>query len=118
MKANKALKRLTKIEALMSDVTERYSATTPHLREVLQGAEDAVARAKEAVSLQVTKAATAKEGRAAKKATPAQKKPGVKKVAANAQRAKTAKKNTPSKSTAKQTATAPVGRAATKTAAL
>ncbi len=52
MKANKALKRLAKIEALMSGVTERYSASAPHLREVLQDAKAAVTRAKEAVSLQ------------------------------------------------------------------
>ena len=36
MKANKALKRLAKIEMLMSDVTERYSASAPQIREVLQ----------------------------------------------------------------------------------
>jgi hypothetical protein len=53
MKANKALKRLAKIEALMSDVTERYSST-PHIREVLQDAEAAVIRAKEAVNLQAS----------------------------------------------------------------
>jgi hypothetical protein len=35
MKGNKALKRLAKIEALMSDLTERYSASAP-TREVLQ----------------------------------------------------------------------------------
>jgi hypothetical protein len=42
MKANKALKRLTKIEAVMSDVTERHSASSPHIREVLQDAKAAV----------------------------------------------------------------------------
>ena len=52
MKANKALKRLAKIEALMADVTERYSASAPHLREVLQDAKAAITRAKEAVSVQ------------------------------------------------------------------
>jgi hypothetical protein len=54
MKANKAVKRLAKIEASMSDVIERYSASTPHLREVLQDAKAAVTRAKEAVSLQAS----------------------------------------------------------------
>jgi hypothetical protein len=54
MKAKKALKRLAKIEALMSDVTERYSASAPHIREVLQDAKAAVNRAKEAVSLQAS----------------------------------------------------------------
>ena len=51
MKANKAIKRLAKIEALISDVTERYSSV-PHIRQVLQDARAAVTRAKEAVGLQ------------------------------------------------------------------
>ena len=59
MKANKALKRRAKIEMLMSDVTERYSASAPHIREVLQDAKAAVTRAKEAVSLR-TSSGTAK----------------------------------------------------------
>ena len=54
MKANKALKRLAKIEALMSDVTERYSASAPNVQEALQDAKAAVTRAKEAVSLQAS----------------------------------------------------------------
>lgn len=54
MKANKAVKRLAKIEALMSDVTERYSASAPHIREMLQDAKAAVTRAKAAVSLQAS----------------------------------------------------------------
>ncbi len=54
MKANKALKRLAKIEALMSDVAERYSESVPHIREVLQHAKAAVTRAKEAVGLQAS----------------------------------------------------------------
>jgi hypothetical protein len=54
MKTNKALKRLAKIEMLMSDVTERYSASAPHIREVLQDAKAAVTRAKEAVSLKAS----------------------------------------------------------------
>jgi hypothetical protein len=57
MKANKALKRLTKIEALISDVTERYSTITLPTREVLQDAKAAVTRAKEAVSLQASSGA-------------------------------------------------------------
>jgi hypothetical protein len=105
----------------MSGVRDRYSASSRHLREVLQDAADAVARAKEAVSLQVSsriKSTTAKAGRAGKKATPAQKKAGVKKVAANAPRAETAKKNTPIKRAPKETGTAPVVQAAMKAAAL
>jgi hypothetical protein len=53
MKTNKALKRLAKIEALISDVTERYSSA-PHIRETLQDAKAAVTRAKAAVSLQAS----------------------------------------------------------------
>ena len=49
MKANKALKRLAKIEALISDVTERYSASESQIRDVLQYAKAAVVRAREAV---------------------------------------------------------------------
>jgi hypothetical protein len=56
MKANKALKRLTKIESLMSAVAERYSASAPHLRKVLKEAVDAVAKAKKAVGLQASSA--------------------------------------------------------------
>lgn len=54
MKANKALKRLTKIEALISDVTERYSSGALHIREALHDAKDAVARVKAAVRSQAT----------------------------------------------------------------
>jgi len=42
MKANKALKRLAKIETLMSDVAERFSASAPHLREALKDLKAAV----------------------------------------------------------------------------
>jgi hypothetical protein len=91
MKANKALKRLTKIEALMADVAERYSASPPHIREVLQDAKAAVIRAKEAVSLQAS-------SRTAKKAAPGRRKAGAKQ--ATAPTAETAKKNTPIKKAA------------------
>jgi hypothetical protein len=74
MKANKALKRLAKIEALMSDVTGRYSASAPHIREVLQAAKTAVTRAKEAVRLQASSGAAknppVKHSKATSKATP------------------------------------------------
>ena len=71
MKANKALKRLAKIEALMSDLTERYSARAPLIRELLQVAKAAVTRAKEAVSLR-TSSGTARNP-AVKHSTPASK---------------------------------------------
>src|ERR1700733_13983037 len=54
MKANKALKRLAKIEALISDVSERYSAGAHHVREALHEAKAAVARVKTAVTSQAT----------------------------------------------------------------
>ena len=66
MKAKKALKRLAKIEALISDVTERYSSA-PHIREVLQDAKAAVTRAKEAVSLQASSGTTSAPKKAATK---------------------------------------------------
>jgi hypothetical protein len=54
MKANNALKRLARIEASLSAVTKRYSASTPHIREALDDAQGAVTRAKVAVSLQAS----------------------------------------------------------------
>jgi hypothetical protein len=54
MKANKALKRLAKIEGLISDVVERYSPAAPQMREALRDAQSAVARAREAVSPQAS----------------------------------------------------------------
>ena len=57
MKANKVLKRLAKIEALILKVTERSSASAPHIRELLGDVKAAVIRAKEAVQ---TSSGTAK----------------------------------------------------------
>ena len=78
MKANKALKRLVKIEAWVSDVTERYSSA-PHIREVLQDAKTAVTRAKDAVSLQASSGTAknhpAKHSKPSSKAKPEPSKP-------------------------------------------
>jgi hypothetical protein len=63
MKANKALKRLTKIETLISDVTERYSAGAHHIKEALHEAKAAVARVKAAVRSQPS-SGTAKTSKA------------------------------------------------------
>jgi hypothetical protein len=52
MKANKALKRLTHVQALLSDVSERYSASTS-IKAALRDAKDAVARAKAGVGKDV-----------------------------------------------------------------
>lgn len=103
MKANKALKRLTKIKALMSDVSKRYSASAPTLRDVLQDAEDAVRRAKEAVGMQVSSSSgrQAKATGSAKKAAPAKKKKAVKKVV-SASTVRTARKRNQPKKVAKK----------------
>jgi hypothetical protein len=88
MKANKALKRLAKIEALMSAVMERYSSA-PHIREVLQDAKAAVTRAKEALSLQASsgtaKNPAVKHSKPPSKATPEPSKPKRKLSAAGRQ---------------------------------
>ena len=88
MKANKAVKRLAKIEVLMSDVMERYSAGAPDIREMLQDAKAAVTRAKETVSLQAS-SGTAKNppvrhSKPPSKATPEPSKPTRKLSAAGA----------------------------------
>ena len=54
MKAKKILKRIAKIEALMSEVTERSSASATHIQELLREAKTAIARAKKAVSSQAS----------------------------------------------------------------
>jgi hypothetical protein len=105
MKTTKALKRLAKIKSMISDVAKRYSASAPHLKDVLKYAEDAVARAKDAVGLHAksrTKAPTAKTGRAVKRVAPARKKASVKARARTSSKSKTAKKSTPIKRTAKK----------------
>jgi hypothetical protein len=50
MKANKARKRLAKIEALISDVAKRYSPTTADVKEALENAATAIGRAIQAVN--------------------------------------------------------------------
>ena len=47
MKAKKILKRIAKIESLMSKVTERSSASAPHIQELLREAITAIARVEE-----------------------------------------------------------------------
>jgi len=72
MKANKALKRLGKIESIMSDVAERFSASAPHLREALKDLKAAMLSVKEAAKVQASpaakKAAPKKAAHAGKKA--------------------------------------------------
>jgi len=57
LKANKAIKRLSKIEALVADVTERYSSSAVHVRAALIGAQAAFARLKEVLSSEVSSGA-------------------------------------------------------------
>ncbi len=85
MKATKALKRLAKIEALISDVARRYSSGPAPIRKALQDAKAAVAHVKSAVGSQ------ASAGKA-KKTAPAKKKAAVKKAAAKTPVAKTKKR--------------------------
>jgi hypothetical protein len=69
MKANKALKRLTHVEDLLSDVMERYSADASDIRENLQSAKAAVGRAKDAVkSQEVSEKTSARKNVGPKKA--------------------------------------------------
>ena len=54
MKSSKILKRIGKIEALMSKLTERSSVTAPDIQELLRDAKAAITRAKKVVSLQAS----------------------------------------------------------------
>ena len=108
MKANKALKRLAKIEASVSDLAKRFLPSAPQIREVLQDARAAVIRAKEAV-LQASagtakkKTGAPKRGRPAKQSPPAVKKSTGKKVEMKVA-ARKAKKRAPAKKAAKRAA--------------
>jgi Sec-independent protein translocase protein TatA len=82
MKATKALKRLTHVEDLLSDVMERYSAGASDIRENLQSAKAAVGRAKDAVKSQE-----------ASEKTSAQKTDASKKAVVKVRRTKAAKKH-------------------------
>ena len=105
MKANKALKRLGKIEASVSDLAKRFLPSAPHIRKVLQDAKAAVIRAKEAV-LQASagtaqKTGAPKAGRPAKKSPPALKKSTGKRLEMKAA-ARKAKRRAPVKKAAKK----------------
>ena len=66
MKAKKALKRLNKIEELLSDVIGQYPRSTDGLGELLDSAKAAVARAKTTVHSRVAPRVAKKQpGRAA-----------------------------------------------------
>jgi hypothetical protein len=103
MKANKALKRLAKIETSVSDLAKRFIPSA-HIREVLQDAKAAVIRAKEAV-LEASTGATKKKTAPPKAGRPAKKSPPALKTRTGKQReikaaARKAKKRTPAKKAA------------------
>ena len=54
MKAKKAVKRLTKVESLLTNVIDQYAAGEDAVRELLDSAKATVVRAKETVSLQTS----------------------------------------------------------------
>jgi hypothetical protein len=74
MKSKKVFKRIAKIEALISEVTERSSQSAPHVLELLRDAKAAVIRAKKALSLEASsgtaKNPPAKGAKPSVKATP------------------------------------------------
>ena len=51
MKAKKALKRLIRVEALLSNVIDQYAAGDHEVRELLDSAKESVVRAKKTVNL-------------------------------------------------------------------
>jgi len=100
MKANKALKRLAKIEALIADVAERFSASAPHLRDALKDLKSAVVSVKEAGRMQASSTSAKKK---AKKAAPAALEPELKNTAFEVRKARGTKKRAPLKKVAKKT---------------
>ena len=113
MKANKAVKRLGKIEALLADVAKGYAAAAPLLKAALENVKAAAVKAKEAVTAKPAKAAKkkgkskVKKKAAVKRAEPkaAKVKPGKKKA-----RKKGGKKMGPSSTQVAQEAVpAPLG---------
>jgi len=67
MKAKKAFRRLAKIDALISDVAERFSETSVPIREALQDAKAAFAHLKKTVRLQVSSQNAKRAGASKKK---------------------------------------------------
>jgi hypothetical protein len=97
VKAKKVLKRVAKIEALISDLTDRCSKGAVQMREALHHAKTAFTRAKKAVNSQVS-------SENAKRARMKRKKTAVKKAAVKTPIAKTAKRSAPTKKPVKKAA--------------
>jgi hypothetical protein len=110
MKANKALKRIAKIEELASEVTRRLVKGAPYIIDLLKDLKAAAARVKDAVSAQVSSRS------AKKKAAPSRKKAAAKKKAGKAPKAKMAKKVARVKRTVKKPAPAPAAPAPAQSA--
>ena len=51
MKAKKAIKRLSKVESILSNVIDQFSATDNGLRELLDSAKTSIVRAKKSVAV-------------------------------------------------------------------
>jgi hypothetical protein len=61
MKAKKAIKRLSKVESILSNVIDQFSSTTKNgLRELLDSAKTSIVRAKKTVGLQESSKAAKK----------------------------------------------------------
>jgi hypothetical protein len=60
MKAKKAVKRLTRVEALLSNVIDQFAGNGHGVKELLGAAKESVLRAKEAVNQQASSTATKK----------------------------------------------------------
>jgi hypothetical protein len=60
MKAKKAVKRLARVEALLSSVIDQYGGNEQGLKELLDSAKESVVRAKETVNPQASSTATKK----------------------------------------------------------
>jgi hypothetical protein len=54
MKAKKALKRLTRVETLLSNVVDQFAAIKPNVRELLDSAKASVARAMQTVDVKAS----------------------------------------------------------------
>jgi hypothetical protein len=67
MKAKKAVKRLTRVEVLLSNIIEQYAGNEHRVKELLDSAKESVVRARETVNQQASANATkkplAKEGK-------------------------------------------------------
>ena len=60
MKAKKAVKKLTRVEALLSNVIDQYTGNGRSVAELLDSAKESVIRAKERVSIQASSRAAKK----------------------------------------------------------